>query len=290
MEVLVALIAFVAFLAVIVGLVMLIPKSKRKLGIKIFFTGVIVFIISFTVIINVFVEDEETTDNEAEPASTEVKQDDKTISKAQYESVKIGESQEKVQKDLGKVSEGNISEIAEGTQWTYSSQDLGLAYFLFSKNGKTVIKKSELGLLSEGSNTETTKDGTIDKNNWNEQVKSIALSDKSKTEKFDEVSKLASDYSLSDSELNEFQNYIVNEYKSKNYLKDINNDEYMLANIFKSTAVEKNYDDSEQNPADAFAFDFLQNTKYTYRGVDSVDSDAVKSNEHQMDKSLAQLQ
>ncbi|MEH6962594.1 hypothetical protein V7195_23300 [Priestia megaterium] len=223
MEVLLGIIAFFSFLAVIVGLIMLIPKSKRKLGVKIFFTGVVVFLVSFTIVINKFGNTEDKTSNESETASTEVEKDTKT----------------------------------EGA----------------NKNSTEAIP---------------TKEATK-KINWDDQVNSIALSDKSTTEKFDEVSKLASDYSLSDSELNEFQNYIVNEFKNKNYLKDIGNDEYMLANIFKSTAVEKHYDDSEQNPADVFAFDFLQNTKYTYRGVDAVDSDAVKSNEHQMDKSLKQL-
>jgi hypothetical protein len=59
--------------------------------------------------------------------------------------------------------------------------------------------------------------------------------------------------------------------------KPIKNNEYMLTNIFKSAVVESSYDAREMMPIDDFAFDFWQNTKYTYRGVDSLDSDAVKS-------------
>ncbi|CDN41255.1 hypothetical protein BN871_AD_00100 [Paenibacillus sp. P22] len=67
------------------------------------------------------------------------------------------------------------------------------------------------------------------------------------------------------------------------------NDSYMLTNIFKSVVIEKHYDDAKATPIDRFAFDFYQNTKYTYRGADAVDSDSVKSNEEQMDKSLSKI-
>jgi len=38
-----------------------------------------------------------------------------------------------------------------------------------------------------------------------------------------------------------------------------------------------------------FAFDYLQNMKYTYRGADTVDSESVKSNEEQMNKALKEI-
>lgn len=41
----------------------------------------------------------------------------------------------------------------------------------------------------------------------------------------------------------------------------------MLTNIFKSTVVEQNYAGGE--PIKEFAFEFYQNTKYTYRGADA---------------------
>ncbi len=122
-----------------------------------------------------------------------------------------------------------------------------------------------------------------------DDIKKIATSDKTETEKFDEVTVKARNYKPTSDELNEFENYIVNEYKNGTYLIDIKNHEYMLTNIFKATVVERQHDDKDQQPIDNFAFDFLQNTKYTYRGVDAVDSEAVKSNEEQMNKALSKM-
>ncbi|WP_052350318.1 hypothetical protein [Paenibacillus gorillae] len=124
---------------------------------------------------------------------------------------------------------------------------------------------------------------------WNAQVKTIATKDASTTEKFDEVTMLARKYTVRKEQLKEFEKYILDEYKQGNYLKDISNDEYMLSNIFISTVVERHYDDKDALPIDRFAFDFLQNTKYTYRGADTVDSDSVKSNEEQMNKAIESI-
>ncbi|MWC26620.1 hypothetical protein [Paenibacillus sp. MMS18-CY102] len=127
---------------------------------------------------------------------------------------------------------------------------------------------------------------------WAAQIKEVSgATDLTETEKADKIEGLARKYTktVSETELNEFQTYVVNEYKSKAYLTDIKNDEYMLTNIFKAVVIEKHYDDSEQLPIDKFAFDFYQNSKYTYRGADTVDSDSVKSNEKQMNKALEQI-
>lgn len=133
---------------------------------------------------------------------------------------------------------------------------------------------------------EETDETTVD---WDTQVADIANGDGSETEKFDQVSSLAMDYSPTDEELETFGDDIVNEYKNGNYLSDITNHEYMLKNIFKAQVVDSAFEDSEQNPLDSFAFDFLQNSKYTYRGVDAVDSQPVQANEKQMDDALAQI-
>lgn len=133
---------------------------------------------------------------------------------------------------------------------------------------------------------EETDETTVD---WDTQVVDIANGDGSETEKFDQVSSLAMDYSPTDEELETFGNDIVNEYKNGTYLSDITNHEYMLKNIFKAQVVDRAFEDSEQDPLDSFAFDFLQNSKYTYRGVDAVDSQPVQANEKQMDDALAQI-
>lgn len=123
---------------------------------------------------------------------------------------------------------------------------------------------------------------------WKSDIDAIAKSQKTETEKFDEVSKLARVYQPSQEELKEFESFIVAEFKSGKYLKDVKNPVYMLSNIFRSTVVERQYDDKEKQPIDTFALDFLQNTKYTFRG-EAVNSDSVKSNESQMKKALEKI-
>lgn len=289
MEYLAVILIVLGGLAILVGLVTLaIPKTRKKGGV-ITLSAIAVMLIG-AVMIN-FVDPSESDDKTSEEVSTDTEEPEETeeeqanITKEQYESVEIGETLAQVKKELGEVSEDNISTVDGGPMWTYSDDDLGLAYIYFSKDENKVVKKRELGILSENSDTETTKEGIVDNNDWNAQIKKIADSDKTETEKFDEVSKLAMDYSLSDQELKEFEDYIVNEYKTNNYLKDIHNDEYMLTNIFKSTAIDEHY--SSSTPIKEFAFDFLQNTKYTYRGAEVVGSQFVLANEKQMNDSLA---
>lgn len=122
---------------------------------------------------------------------------------------------------------------------------------------------------------------------WQEKVKVVATKDATETEKFDEISLFAMDYQPTEEEIKEFEDFIINEYKSGNYIKDLTNHEYMLSNIFKSQVVERYYDEGE--PMKDFAFDFWQNSKYTYRGVDTPDSTPVKSNEDQMNKALEKM-
>lgn len=150
------------------------------------------------------------------------------------------------------------------------------------KANETVIEK-EQAVIEEKEAAE--------KGSWLSKIQEVAASDKTETEKFDEISLYAQDYNASDSERTEFENYIVNEYKTGKYLTDIENDEYMLTNIFKAEVVDTYYDHRGQDntPIALFAFDFWQNTKYTYRGVDDVNSHEVKANEEQMDKALAKM-
>lgn len=152
---------------------------------------------------------------------------------------------------------------------------------------KEAVKEDSV--KKEETNTENTPSKTNDdtKMNWQEQVKKIAATNSTETEKHDEVMMFAKDYKPSEAELSEFEAFIVEEFKSGKYLSDITNHEYMLSNLFKSRVVE--LANKEESPMRDFAFDFLQNTKYTYRGVDAVDSSSVKSNEEQMQKALAKM-
>ncbi|KXY80145.1 hypothetical protein ACTFSJ_28030 [Bacillus cereus group sp. MYBK12-2] len=121
---------------------------------------------------------------------------------------------------------------------------------------------------------------------WEEKIKEVASSDKNPTEKFDEVSKYAQGYKPSKDEVKQFGDEIIKEYKDKNYIKEVSNHEYMLKNLFKSEVVNKNA--SDKNLKD-FAFDFWQNSKYNYRGVENATSSATQANERQMDKALNKM-
>ncbi|MBK5506634.1 MULTISPECIES: hypothetical protein [Bacillus] len=122
--------------------------------------------------------------------------------------------------------------------------------------------------------------------NWEGKIKEVASSDKTTTEKFDEISKYARDYKTNNDEVKQFGNEIIKEYKDKKYIKDVSNHEYMLTNIFKSQVVDKNV---SEKPLKDFAFDFWQNSKYNYRGVENATSSATLANERQMDKALSKM-
>lgn len=122
---------------------------------------------------------------------------------------------------------------------------------------------------------------------WKSKIKEIAENDDKPADKYYAVEKLMMEYKtkFNKDEIEKFKNDIINDYKSGNYLSELDNHERMLTNIFKSYIVERNSEGAVKD----FAFDYHQNLKYTYRGVDTVNSSAVKSNERQMDKALKEM-
>lgn len=121
---------------------------------------------------------------------------------------------------------------------------------------------------------------------WESEISDIIAAGGSKTEKAGAVEALAKKYEPQNEQLFDYFQFMVGELADKKYLAQIDNDEYMLSNIFKSLLVEKH---AQNDHLKDFAFDFYQNTKYTYRGADTVDSDSVLANEAQMAKALAQI-
>lgn len=119
---------------------------------------------------------------------------------------------------------------------------------------------------------------------WKSSIKDIAKSAQSKTEKADAVELLAKKFNPSADQLKQFQTHIIEDFQSRKYLKDANNSEYMLSNLFQSVVVEHQADESQAMKK--YAYDFYQNTKYVYRGAETATSDSVKSNEKQMTKAL----
>lgn len=126
---------------------------------------------------------------------------------------------------------------------------------------------------------------TMETLKWQEEIKKLATNSDTASDKFYALEKFLMAYEPTETEVKEFSTYILNDYKSGNYLSEIRNHERMLANILKSYFVEKNSDGALKD----FAFDYFQNMKYTYRGVDTVDSEAVKSNEDKMNKALEKM-
>lgn len=153
------------------------------------------------------------------------------------------------------------------------------------------IVGATIGINKDGDKTtvKTIKETKTDNITWKEKVKKVALTKGSTTEKYDEIMTFAKSYQPTKTEITTFTNNIVKEYKDKKYIMDLSNHEYMLGNMFKAEMIEKYYDDSKQKPIDKFAYDFLQNSKYNYRGVENMTSDATLANEKQMDKTLAEM-
>lgn len=129
------------------------------------------------------------------------------------------------------------------------------------------------------------QDGSVEN-----EIIEIAATDQSETEKHDAVMALVSEYEFTEEEIATYEEQIISDFKDGTYLSDIENHEYMLKNIFNARAIDIFYEDELMEPIDSFAFDFLQNTKYTYRKVDAVDSEAVRTNEEQMKASLSEIE
>jgi hypothetical protein len=130
---------------------------------------------------------------------------------------------------------------------------------------------------------EPTEDAT-----WQEKVKEITSLSSSPSKKFDTIEAYAKKYPATKAEIKEFEDYIIAEYKNKKYLADVQDDEYMLGNIFKAHVVNRYYGE-EETPINDFVFGFYQNSNYTFKGLESTNSHAIKYNERQMDKALTAI-
>ncbi|MDA2519798.1 hypothetical protein PDN73_29055 [Bacillus cereus] len=226
-----------------------------------------------------------------------------TISKEEFPKLKEGMSISEVEKIVGGKGKEEINSVDSSlVEYTYPALDGiekdGYVYILFNSGKVSTIL--DYGLLKKKVQPQkedaATKDTAepVQKNTpaptqsigWKEKVKEVSSASGTTTEKFDKISKYAHDYKPSQDEVKQFGDDIIKEYKNKNYIKDVANHEYMLTNIFKSQIVDKN---APEKPLKDFAFDFWQNTKYNYRGVENATSSATQANERQMDKALNRM-
>ncbi|MGG2081636.1 hypothetical protein [Lysinibacillus pakistanensis] len=143
-------------------------------------------------------------------------------------------------------------------------------------------QKEETQTPASTDESETTSTST-----WKDEISALATNEDAASDKFYALEKFMMDYrsKVTTDEVEQFKKEIIDDYKSGTYLSELENHERMLTNIFKSYIVEQNSEDALKD----FAFDYFQNLKYTYRGADTVDSEAVKSNEDQMNKALDKM-
>lgn len=123
---------------------------------------------------------------------------------------------------------------------------------------------------------------------WQTEIETLAGNSDGASDKFYAIEKFMMDYEskATSEEVDSFKENILKAYQDKTYLNNPTDHKIMLTQIFQSYIVERH----ESKEWKDFAFDFHQNVKYVYRGVDTPDSDAVKANEAQMDKVINNLQ
>ncbi|MFF2240122.1 hypothetical protein COK37_29770 [Bacillus thuringiensis] len=223
---------------------------------------------------------------------------DGKISKEEFKQIENGMSMKEVEKIVGGKGEESVNQYNPSlVEYKYPALDGveedGYVYILFSDSRVDVIL--DFGLLQKKEDNITKDTAKPEQETapmpaqsieWEEKIKEVSSGGGTTTEKFDEISKYAHDYKPSQAEVKQFGDDIIKEYKDKNYIKDVSNHEYMLSNIFKSQVVDKN---ASEKPLKNFAFDFWQNSKYNYRGVENTTSSATQANERQMDKALNKM-
>lgn len=127
---------------------------------------------------------------------------------------------------------------------------------------------------------------------WEDEIKRIAATDNDPTTKHDEVMALAKEHGAEG--LDEFFDDIVTEFLAGEYLQHTDDEVYMLAQLYKARSLDRygselarsGFADDVEEAKYSFSFDYLQNIKYVYRGVDDVGSASVIANERQMRDSL----
>lgn len=281
-----AFIGIIGVIGIIVGIVLIVVGLVKKKKLK----GGIVVIISLVLFVTgVAITPKQNTDYEV---IQEEKQGNGLYIRVETE----GESEKELRTVVEKIKkEKKSSEIDAAWILIYEHGEQGgllaKAKVPYNKNGQTMVGANNKDYLFELNPNKKEVKQEIKKANsepisWEERIQKISSSGVNKTEKFDEVSSFAMEYNPTETEIDDFQTYIINEYKNGNYINNLANDEYALGNIFKSQVVERN---TKNKHIKDFAFDFWQNSKYIYRGVDAPDSTTVKSNEQQMDKALTEI-
>lgn len=156
-------------------------------------------------------------------------------------------------------------------------------------NEKVELDTNPVDKKSQNSEAKTENNMTPG-GDWKAKIKKVSKMDTTENGKFNVIDQYAYKYKPSNKEVSEFTTYILDQYTSGKYLKNISNDKKMLENIFKSRVVNHYYKDDQEKPYGDFAFDFYQNSKNVYRGINTIGSEPVIANERQMDKALGRIE
>ena len=211
-----------------------------------------------------------------------------TISKDEFDQLTKGMTYKEVKEVVGGAAntEHVVSEDKNIIEYDYESDEGSDITLLFIDNKLDTKIGFKEQSHKETENVSKKEQKPVNHKTWEEEINEIANNNDPANEKFYTLEKYMMNYQANDEEVKKFKNDIINNYKSGKYLSEIENHARMLTNIFKSYIVEKNSDGALAD----FAFDYHQNLKYTYRGADEVDSEAVKANEDQMNKALREIE
>lgn len=153
--------------------------------------------------------------------------------------------------------------------------------------------------VNEENTAEPTAQASTEKNdqtpNWKKELKRIIKENPDDTESKDRWYGLMSPVNVAtefnDKETKKYEDYLIKEFENGNYLKKLDDNEYMLTNAFLSEELSRPYSlaNNEDNQHYQFLSLFAFNTNNVWRGFESIDSEEVKANEEAMKKYVQEL-
>jgi Na+-transporting methylmalonyl-CoA/oxaloacetate decarboxylase gamma subunit len=203
----------------------------------------------------------------------------------------IGGHEEKIVPFADKMSlnapEGNV--VVEGTDIIIESRGNVIEKFTIGEPMTENNKSEELAENDSTNSEQTTDNNKGFQTNWQSKIQEIAKLNISNMEKVYELGDFFNEYTPTEKEIHEFETYIIAEYKNGRYLSDINNDVYMLSNMFKARLVNEFYTEEQHSVSD-FADYFMSNTHSIYTGIDAVGSSMAEHTEKKMDRALEDME
>lgn len=146
----------------IISLLFIIPKKTRKIGKRISLFSLVIAVCFFAWFWKITTSPDSSLNNDIVVSSDITSSDNSTtnttmdtpITKDQYQKIKVGMTADQVKKIVDE-PEDNVD-----TLWFYKNEDSSSAIITFNDDTKIVEEKSEIGILSNNSETVTDKNGT----------------------------------------------------------------------------------------------------------------------------------